>query len=304
MADPLDTTHKKDVKKLKKLDRQVLLGLRDRGRPWQSFSTALVDDKVPGGRADSRPDSDFDPEELRMGIEVEKEHTKDPALAKEIAKDHLAEIPDYYTKLKKIDPHHEDTQIDNNGKITAGVFLPVPGNLALQFPDKAEHDDSHPHFTLLYVGDVCPAGFKLLVEGVRSVAKRIMPFTMVMKRYSEFTNPEGQTIPHMTGEAQIHFADSAHRMVVPSFGLGYLHAMLHGAVTSRGVEVAHRYGPESPPAPSAAHFKAHATLQYLEPGQLYVGPKPTGQWRVTHLEVWGWDTIKIPLGSLDIDQPR
>lgn len=42
-----------------------------------------------------------DPEQLRIGIEVEKEHTDDEAIAEKIARDHLAEDPHYYTKLKK-----------------------------------------------------------------------------------------------------------------------------------------------------------------------------------------------------------
>jgi len=46
---------------------------------------------------------DYDPEQIKMGIEVEKEHTTDPAIAERIAKDHLAEIPDYYTRLKKME---------------------------------------------------------------------------------------------------------------------------------------------------------------------------------------------------------
>jgi hypothetical protein len=49
--------------------------------------------------------------QLKMGIEIEKEHSKsitgDKAAKKEkikkIAKDHLAEIPDYYTRLKKME---------------------------------------------------------------------------------------------------------------------------------------------------------------------------------------------------------
>jgi len=49
------------------------------------------------------PDEKFDQKELDMGIEVEKEHTDDPFIAKEIAKDHLAELPDYYTRLKKME---------------------------------------------------------------------------------------------------------------------------------------------------------------------------------------------------------
>jgi hypothetical protein len=63
-----------------------------------------VPDKLPGGEADGLPDSDFDAGELAMGVEDEKEHTDDPALAKEIAKDHLkGERPDYYTALKRLE---------------------------------------------------------------------------------------------------------------------------------------------------------------------------------------------------------
>lgn len=40
--------------------------------------------------------------ELAAGIEVEKEHTDNPAEAREIALDHLAEFPDYYTRLAKM----------------------------------------------------------------------------------------------------------------------------------------------------------------------------------------------------------
>ncbi len=57
---------------------------------------------MPGKHKDV-PDDKFDPKELAMGIDVEKEHTDNPAIAKEIAKDHLAEIPDYYTRLKKME---------------------------------------------------------------------------------------------------------------------------------------------------------------------------------------------------------
>ncbi len=58
-------------------------------------------DKIKGGLADNRPDSDFDKEQLRMGIKIEREHTNNTALAKEISKDHLEENSEYYTKLKK-----------------------------------------------------------------------------------------------------------------------------------------------------------------------------------------------------------
>ena len=48
-------------------------------------------------------DDQFDPKELAMGIEVEQEHINDPIIAKAIAKAHLMEISDYYTRLKKME---------------------------------------------------------------------------------------------------------------------------------------------------------------------------------------------------------
>jgi len=55
------------------------------------------------GKHNDTPDEDFDPEQLAIGIEIEKEHTDNEDIAKAIAKDHLSEMPDYYTKLKTIE---------------------------------------------------------------------------------------------------------------------------------------------------------------------------------------------------------
>jgi hypothetical protein len=41
--------------------------------------------------------------QLEMGIPIEHEHTKDKDLATDIALQHLGEIPDYYTRLKKME---------------------------------------------------------------------------------------------------------------------------------------------------------------------------------------------------------
>jgi hypothetical protein len=65
-------------------------------------------DQIKGGLADNSKPQDFDQRELEMGIEVEMEHTDDPELAKEIAMDHLKEIPDYYTRLKKMEDEAEN----------------------------------------------------------------------------------------------------------------------------------------------------------------------------------------------------
>jgi hypothetical protein len=60
-------------------------------------------DFVEGGLADDADIEQFDPKQISMGIEVEMEHTKDPKVALEIAMDHLMELPDYYTRLEKME---------------------------------------------------------------------------------------------------------------------------------------------------------------------------------------------------------
>ena len=68
----------------------------------------------------------FDRSELLMGIEVEMEHTSDLETAREIAKDHLAEIPDYYTRLLKMEreagikSYHADNDMKEMEKFIKG----------------------------------------------------------------------------------------------------------------------------------------------------------------------------------------
>lgn len=49
----------------------------------------------------------FDPKELEMGIKIETEHTPCKMIAERIAKDHLTEFGDYYTRLKKMEKEAE-----------------------------------------------------------------------------------------------------------------------------------------------------------------------------------------------------
>lgn len=48
--------------------------------------------------------------ELEKGIKVELEHTDDEKKAEEIAKDHLFEFPDYYTRLLDMEKDIEDEE--------------------------------------------------------------------------------------------------------------------------------------------------------------------------------------------------
>ncbi|MFN3152916.1 DUF5661 family protein [Bremerella sp.] len=60
-------------------------------------------DQVPGGKANNKPDIAFPADEIQQGQKVEMEHTDSPAMAKEIAKDHLTESTEYYDELAKME---------------------------------------------------------------------------------------------------------------------------------------------------------------------------------------------------------
>lgn len=67
------------------------------------------------GRSQGKDPASFDKKELAKGTKVEYEHTRKTEVAKEIAKDHLAERPDYYKKLKRL----EDSPVEKTAVVAA-----------------------------------------------------------------------------------------------------------------------------------------------------------------------------------------
>lgn len=63
---------------------------------------SILSSFLSGGKEPADP-ATVDPKELEMGVKVEMEHTTDEAIARRIALQHLAEMKDYYTKLKKME---------------------------------------------------------------------------------------------------------------------------------------------------------------------------------------------------------
>lgn len=59
------------------------------------------------------------PRQLEAGTAVEMEHTCDPEMAKRIALDHLAEIPDYYTWLYAME------KIAEHRKLVIGAIIAI-----------------------------------------------------------------------------------------------------------------------------------------------------------------------------------
>jgi hypothetical protein len=75
------------------------------GGGWRAVlaDSTLGADILPGGLADNIPDSKFNPAALKKGMGVEREHSTNPQVAKEITKDHLTEDGRYYDKLQAIE---------------------------------------------------------------------------------------------------------------------------------------------------------------------------------------------------------
>lgn len=88
----------------------------------QSVNDYYIEDVLSGGLGDNQPDKKYDPDQLEKGIRVELEHTNNPELAKEIAKDHLEESKDfrdgnggkYYDKLEDIEENIKDELVKAN----------------------------------------------------------------------------------------------------------------------------------------------------------------------------------------------
>jgi hypothetical protein len=85
-----------EIKAGKPKDQAVAIAYSNAGK-------SLKKDELAGGLADDKTAKDFDKKKLKQGAKVEKEHTSNKKVAKEIAMDHLAEDKEYYKKLKQME---------------------------------------------------------------------------------------------------------------------------------------------------------------------------------------------------------
>jgi len=101
----------------------------------------LADDKSPMNVAKHHGVSkDQIMRQLKMGVKVEMEHTNDPKLSTEIALDHLWVDPNYYTKLKTIEPQHESVNEDLPTKVIDKDEFPNPLRKTKGFLKKGKRD--------------------------------------------------------------------------------------------------------------------------------------------------------------------
>lgn len=83
--------------------QRYLLASRVAQRYIKVQMPAVVKEVIPGGEASGRQPYEFDPLALAKGTQVEMEHTDNPAVAREIAMDHLTEHPAYYEALAEME---------------------------------------------------------------------------------------------------------------------------------------------------------------------------------------------------------
>lgn len=84
-------------------------------------------DDIPGGLADDKNPTDYDPEEIQKGTKVELEHTDDPGMALDIAMDHLEESNDYYTRLNKMEKEASLSPRKRRAKVARKIWDLVNG---------------------------------------------------------------------------------------------------------------------------------------------------------------------------------
>ena len=91
--------------------------------PAQQAADDKIKDRLKGGEADNISEDKVNKKQLDMGQKVEMEHTDDPEIAREIARDHLSEElkegkekedQTYYTDLRKM---HKDSVYDLPGAV-------------------------------------------------------------------------------------------------------------------------------------------------------------------------------------------
>lgn len=88
-------------------------------------------DVLRGGKADDKSALDYPQDQVKMGVDVEKEHTEDPLIAIEIALDHLEEFPDYYTRLDAMEKEAGSEHGEEEKPHESGAYLQdgMPGDM-------------------------------------------------------------------------------------------------------------------------------------------------------------------------------
>jgi 2'-5' RNA ligase len=168
---------------------------------------------------------------------------------------------------------HEWQTGDGSG-VWTGFRIPEP--YADQFPDLGDEDNSPPHITFLYIGEVDPERSEELagiISDVFSTARLVRAQHLGLDYFEQ---------PDREGRVAINRVRFSHDLA------GY-RDQLRSRLEDAGFEV----------ADSFPVYQPHTTLEYLdEADATYRDQVPKGSWSVGALEVWGLPQVYVvPLGA-------
>ena len=189
----------------------------------------------------------------------------------------LSLIRDYGSQLREdwgpTLPENSKVASEAGAGTSVGVFIPLPEELAQQFPS-LEQDPSPPHVTFLYVGNV-KGKEDLFGNVVRDFfAKERGPILARLSGVDYFTTQEGRV-----AYTRVHF----------STDMGAMRDRLSSRLEDEGFVVESRF-------PLA--YSPHVTLEYSkDPDFKWRGVVPEGSWAFRTVAVWGLSKVsEIPLG--------
>jgi 2'-5' RNA ligase len=144
----------------------------------------------------------------------------------------------------------------------AGVFMPLPEDLAKKFNPLGKHDNSVPHVTVLYIGEVPKDKHELLKTIVTGVISDWEPFELKLDdKVTYFNNEENKVA----------------KLKVISKDIYKLNKKLKEILSDAGFKIDNTHPNYSP----------HITLKYIEnPEEKYEDDFPQGSWTSEYVEVW------------------
>ena len=152
-----------------------------------------------------------------------------------------------------------------------GLFIPLPDEMASRFPPLGEEDDSPPHVTFLYVGEI-------------PVGRRTEFLKIVQATFTQFRGPVTATL---IGMEYFVNPDKERRVAVDLVqmdkDLSALKWNLRQALLDANFEVVDSF---------PLIYRPHVTLEYLTGlTEEYKGEVPGGSWSFDEMEIWGFPDI-------------
>lgn len=152
-------------------------------------------------------------------------------------------------------------------KQSAGVFIVLPDKLAKQFKSLGEHDDSKPHVTALYIGEVPKKKQDMLKKIIKAILKEQEPFELKLDDKVTYFDATEHSDNCKVAKLNIISKD-----------LHKFHDKLKKEISSAGIDIDDHF----------PDYKPHCTLEYMEPPkEKYDDNIPSGSWKLESVEIWG-----------------